>query len=704
MKGSTVQVRILGGMQQTLPQQIEHATLIENMTLDEDTQAFSSRVGYERYRPDPADQFNPFGALGRIDSVYVLQQLPGGARQSLLIEAGGSLYLYLETGQESVLVNLASRTSPTATDTPSVFTQWQDRVIVTNGLDAPLIIRPWPFAASTDFTSSMKDAMVRPLGFYGPPAAPEMLKVATIKAVTAGTIDSSAGFTGNSTTNWYPVRPQAIAYPGRFGLGKSSAESDNRIRFRVSYLSDTGSESPLSTDALASWRIETNNSGFRYAPSMRLPIGPRGTVARRVYRTLNDEQSYLFVDDVRNNAEQLYHTSVSGTGATAPDDLASVPFPAPNARVCAVFKDCVFIDGGRDQSTTLFFSNPGRPDQYGGLDYITLDGRGGEVTGLYAYNNNLIVFRSAGIDVLTGAYPSFTVQTVTSQVACRAPNSIDSVPGIGVVFLAEDGVYVLRGGLDGGAQFEVVALGVGIRKELQRMTLECASRAVGRYAPLERAYHLYLPVDGNDRPNLGCVFHLDKQGWSLRTGFPVGSIDRLHNGTLVFGHNTGAEAVGSNPPAGLFVFSAIRSMGGAIVDDSYTPGPAPVSVYESCWHDMGDAQVKKQVQYVTLWCQTRGDVTIDFRYYKDFENAELASDNRFIYQPPDRANQPVLGSAVVGTDKWQDARLVAIRLPTAVQSCSWFKFRIDTTDDILLVGYEVEYASRGSVVIEGKQR
>ena len=97
-------------------------------------------------------------------------------------------------------------------------------------------------------------------------------------------------------------------------------------------------------------------------------------------------------------------------------------------------------------------------------------------------------------------------------------------------------------------------------------------------------------------------------------------------------------------------------------------------------------------------------MTIDFRYYKDFENAEVASDNRFIYQPPDRANQPVLGSAAVGAAKWQDARLVPIRLPTAVESCSWFKFRIDTTDDILLVGYEVEYASRGSVVIEGKQR
>jgi hypothetical protein len=423
-----------------------------------------------------------------------------------------------------------------------------------------------------------------------------------------------------------------------------------------------------------------------------------------VYRTLNQEESFLFVDDVRNNAEQLYHTSVQGTGASAPDAFASVSFPSSNARVCAVFKDCVFLDGGRDQSSVLFFSNPGMPDQYGAANYITLDGRGGEVTGLYAYNNNLIVFRSRGIDVLTGSYPSFTVQTVTSQLACRAPNSVDAVPGIGVLFLAESGVHALQGGLDGGSQFKVVAIGEGIRKELQRMTVECSARAVGKYSPLERAYHLYFPADGNDRPNVGCVFHLDKQSWSMRTGFPVGAIDCLHDGTLVFGHNTGAEAGGSNPPAGLFVMSGIRSMGGTIVEDNYVPAAPPTSLYESCWHDMGDAQAKKQVQYVTLWAQTRGDITINFKYYKDFESAELAVDTRFIYQPPDRANQPVLGSAVIGTDKWQDSRLVSIRLPVAVQSCSWFKFRVETTDDILLVGYEVEYVARGSVVVEGKQR
>ena len=701
MKGSTVQVRILGGMQQTLPQQPQDANLIENMTLDVDTQAFSSRVGYEKYRPDPTDQFNPFGAIGRIDSLFVLQQLPGGARQAILFESGGTLYLYYEVGQEHVLVSLVSRSKPAATESATVYTQYQDRVIVTNGQDAPLIIRPWPLGPSSTINANVKRAIVRPLGFFGAPPAPDLLKVATLDA--GATINSTETFTGSTTTNWYPVRPNAISFPGRHGIGASAENSDNEIRFKVSYLSDTGSESPLSIESKISWSIAASNSGFRYAPSMRLTIGPPGTVGRRVYRTLRGELNYLFQDDIRNNAEQLYHVSRIGTGASAPSSLESVPFPAVDARCSATYKGCVFLDGGRDQSNTLFFSHPGRPDQFGAVDYISLNSNGGEVIALYPYYNNLIVFRASGIDVLTGNYPSFTVQTVTSQVQCIGPNAVDAVPDVGVMFLAADGVYALQGGLDGGSQFKVVPVGVGIRRELQRMTMECAHRAVGRYSPLERAYHVYVPVDGNDRPNLGCVFHLDKGAWSLRTGFPVGALDRLNNGALVFGHHTGAEAAGSNPEAGLFVLSGTRAMGGSVVEDVYTPGSPPLSIYESCWHDLGDSQVKKQVQYVTLWAQTRGDININFRYYKDFEATVLETDTRFKYQPPDRADQPVLNKALVGTATWQDARLVPIRLPVALQSCSWFKFRVETTDDILLVGYEIEYATRGSLVIQGKR-
>ena len=704
MKGQTLLVRVVGGMEETLPQQTHSGTLIENGTVDRRTQALSSREGFEKYRPDPAVKFAPFTTLGRIDSLYVLNQTAGGARQSILLESGGTLYLYYEVGQESILVALdAKRAIPTATESGSVYTQFADRVVITNGQNAPLIVRPWPLPKAPP--TKVANDTHRPLGWSGPPPAPGVYGVATLDASGGGA--SADNYTGASTTNWYPAYSQAISFPGIFGMGFPNGGDDgisNDYKFKVAYISDTGSLSPLSLAGDVEWDIDALNKGFRYCPTLTIPVGPKGTSARRIYATQEDGNAFYFVADVRNNVEELFHAFRRGASLSiaAPSADDSSIFPAPYARVSAVFKDCLWLDGGREESNRLFYSQPGLPDQYGVANYVTLAGGGGAITGLYSHYNNLIVFRENSIDVLAGAYPTFTVQTITKQVSCRSPHSIDAVPGLGVVFLAQDGIYALTGGLDGGAVFEVIPLGAPIQKQTVRLTKECAARAVGRYSPQERAYHLYIPVDGDDRPGLGCVFHLEKNGGSIRTGFPVGCIDRTYNGTLIFGHHTGVEA-GADKAAGLFAITSTRALGGSIVDDSYSVGTPPTSVYESCWHDFGDAQIKKQVQYVTLWVQTTGSVSVKLKAYKDFEYTVVNTDERFLYQPPDQANQPVYNSAVTGTAAWQDPRLVPIRVPVAVQSCSWFKFRIETTDDVLLVGYELDYVSRGTMVIAGKR-
>lgn len=704
MKGQTLQVRVVGGMQQDVPQDPKAASLIENWTVDRASTGLSSRVGYEKYRPDPVVQWAPFQTLGRIDSLFVAQQLPGGARQSIFFESGGVLYLYYEVGQASSIVSLAPRTVPTSTEASSYYCQVGDRIVVTNGQDAPLVINPWPLPRASGIGTTVIDQIVRPLGFAGPPPQPNALEVATIDATS--TIGSTASFSGNSTSNWYPVNGNAINYPSLFGHGYADGTDGavtNDYRYKVTFLLDTGSESPLSQSAAFQWTIPNGDLGFRYAPTLRLPLGPKGTKARRVYRTLEGGSTYYFVADVRNNVEEIFHgfRATNALGFEAPTAEDSTVLPAPRARVCASFKDCLFLDGGANESDTVFFSKPGFIDQFGSTDYIRLPSDGGAVTGLYSYYNNLIIFRENGVDVVTGSYPNFTAQTVTRQVACRAPNSVDSVPGMGVFFLAQDGVYILKGGLDGGAVFQVVEIGQPIDRELRRLTEECAPRAVGKYSPIDRTYHLYLPVDGDDRPSLGVLYHVEKQGWSIRTGFPVGCLGRLHGGDIIFGHNTGVEA-GPGTEAGLFILSAIRSLGGSLVGDVYQPGPPPTSHYQSAWHDFGDAQTKKQVQYVTLWVTTTGSVTLNLKHYKDFEHGAVGQNYKYIAQPPDAANQPVYDTAITDRDTWQESRLVPIRIPVAQQSCSWFKFGIETTDDILLVGYEIEYVSRGTQVIAGK--
>ncbi len=48
-------------------------------------------------------------------------------------------------------------------------------------------------------------------------------------------------------------------------------------------------------------------------------------------------------------------------------------------------------------------------------------------------------------------------------------------------------------------------------------------------------------------------------------------------------------------------------------------------------------------------------------------------------------------------------RLVPRRLSVAHQSCAWFAFEVETTDDLVIVGHEIEYTIGATRTIAGKR-
>lgn len=719
MQGITEQAPELGAVVEFLPQPRDAMTVLENVTVDPQTFGWSTRVGYEKFRADPARGFEPWNTLGPIDSLFVYEQQPGGSRYTILFESEGTLYLYYEVGGVGGKLALQSgRTVPAPNEYSSTYTVLSDGVLITNGRDAPVVVRCWPLPTLTTLNTvpTIAQQLVEPLGFTSVPA-PDLMGVTTLNGATSTTPPTSPTATGDYLNLWWPSEPGGISRPGEYGLGfatntASTAGQEAEFQYRVSFLKADGSESPLSGEGFVKWQLEAGVKGFRYCTGMRIPIGPPGTVARRIYRTQNQsfdsptygDTDYYFIDQLNNNVEDLWFDPYrsSAVGALAPALTESVPLPATTARSAATFGDCLWLDGGAAEPFTLFYSKPGRAHQFASTDYIRLSAPGGGIVRLFAHYNVLIVLRENGVDVVQGSPDAgFTVTTVTSQVACRAPNTIDQVPGLGVVFLAQDGVYTLTGGFTGGSEVQLLRLSEPIKRTLQRLTPDCAARAVGRYSPKDRAYHCYFPADGNDRPNLGIVYHTEKEGWSTRVGFPVGSLDRMFNGALIFGHNTGTEA-GAGAEAGLFVLSSRRAMGGTVTEQVYTESPPPTSKLQSAWLDLGDAQLQKRVQYVTLWLLTSGSVTVQTTAYKDFERT--GGDNRgYQAQPPDAAAQPVYNTAVIGSDEWDESRLVPLRIPVAQQSAAWFKWGLESTDDLTVIGYEVEYKMPGTTTIAGRR-
>lgn len=714
MNGSTQQVRKPGGVTEQLPQPIDGASEIVNYTVDKTTKCWSTRIGYEKYRPRPEIFWQPFNSTKRIDSLFVFNQLANGARYHILFESNGNLYLFYEAiGSTPVLRVLASgRNISTPTEACSQYTIVGDAVLVTNGHQAPILVRPWPLGDSTASGQAI-ERCVRDLGWTGLPTSPDLLTVVASTGVT--TTAHRCG--GDSLALWWPSNPFSMAtgFGSLGGIGFSQPDADgnntSEFQYKVSFISDTGSESPLSPPAGISWQNE-GTVGYRYAVGMRVPTGPKGTVARRIYRTNNygkglattDDYTSYFAFDIRNSVEDLAYDAYrpASLGAIAPSVGDSIPLPCPEARFGAMFADCLWLDGGFNDAYTLYYSAAGRPDQFAASSYIHLSGDNGGITALFAWYNVLLVFRERGIDVVRGnANAGFTVTTLSTQVSCKSPNTIDTVPDVGVVFLAVDGIYALSGGFEGGAVARLVKLTESLESTMTRATQDTLARAVGRYSALTNEYHCYFAADGQDRPSIGVVWHVDKKGWSLRTGFPVGALDKLPTEELLFGHHTGTET-SNTAEAGLFVISSKRNMGGVQSGEFYVTNPPPTSKWKSPWLDFGDAQVQKQPQYVTLWVMTTGSVSLTLTHYKDFGRTGV-TETSYLAQPPDAALLPVYDTAIIGTDVWETSRLVPIRIAVASQSCAWFAFEFSTTNDLIFVGWEVEFVTRGTRVIAGKK-
>ena len=730
IQGSTWQAELAGGLTTRLPQDPATAGRAENLSVDGTTGGWSTRVGYEPWEI-AATAWAPFSTCAPVTSMHVAQEVTGGARAHVLFEEGGRLNLLYEANGTDVVRTLASgRSVPSTTEAGSWYTTTSYGTIVTNGIDRPILVRPWPLGDAAESAATIASC-VRPFGFQGvpTPATPSAVK----PYPSPSTPPKASG--NGAVTLWAPYQGNAIPDGGRWGLGfANNASGDDGDKeavfgYAVSYIYDTGSEGPASTLSSVKWGLPTGAKGLRHAVAVDIPVGPPGTVARKLYRTTNYGADYVapgdttlyFLDLVRNNVDTVYFDAIasSALGQPAPA-IATGPLPAPSARFSALFGGCLWLDGGRVDSRTLFYSAPGLIEQFDAANFIELGAESGAITALFGHYASLIVFRERGIDVVQGDFANgFTATTLIAGVTCRSPHSVVAVPGLGVVFLARDGVYAIIGGLEGGAISEVVNLTDALDNIITRITPDCFSKAVATYSASSKEYHLYVPTDGDDRPNLGLVLHTERlqstpgaapaAAWTTRHGFPVGAVATLHDGTIIFGHNVGAESGDPDTQRGIFVISGKRALGRVVQNDVFKWADPPTSAYRSAWMAFGDPQAQKQVTFVTLWVMTTGQPKVTMRHYKDFSLTPV-TERTYLAQPPDAASLPHLGpgtgAVILGAKgaAYREERLVPLRFSVAHQSAAWFCFEVETDEDLTLIGFEYEYSDKGVKVIAGVQK
>ena len=267
MKNTQAQIKALSGLYEKLPQPQDSATELVNWTVDKYTGGWDNRIGYERYNPIPPSAFNPFGALPRIDSICVFNRHQG-AQQAILFESGGTLYQYTEWNYSIAIID-NDRTIPTINEACTQYIPYSRWMVIFNGYEKPIRYAGWPvFHNSVTFAPFKYD-----LGWHNVPGAPWPWGITTDPSLATDVGNTICIFFDNID-------------PFECGIGHQTKLKANKHKWKVSYINNAGSESPLS-DASREVEWTTPDPAMTFAAYVEIPTGPIGTVARRLYRTKN---------------------------------------------------------------------------------------------------------------------------------------------------------------------------------------------------------------------------------------------------------------------------------------------------------------------------------------------------------------------------------------------------------------------------------
>jgi len=567
--------------------------------------------------------------------------------------------------------------------------------------------------------------LVEQFGFTSLPPAPSPARVQVDYNLQNGV------GTGDGRFNHSTGIALAFSAGSMFGLGDPAQGSVNNYSYRVSYITNTGSESPLSDAADIGWTLLTGGGVLAVANARKYGVlltglepGPSGTVARNIYRTRNKKDGiagagdiYYFCKRLNDNTSTTYldHISDAQLVSEAPNLTDSVAISS-TFKYGAAWNGLMWLAGGDTTPTLLRYSKSGLPEQFGAFDYFDLGVRdGGAITALFPFYNVLLVFREKAIDAVSITESGFSCTTIKQSIGTIATESIRLVPDAGVIFLNKNGFYLITGGLQGGATFDVNLISSTIEEELGRVSVNSLCRATAVYSDREKEYWCHYPVDGGTENTRGAVFNTLTKSWSFR-GSSLS--DEVHDWrfTKLAIDNSGWIIMGTLPSTStnfypgfnLQIWSARRSMGDDMpfttsVQNVTTVVPVAHGVdnciWQSTWNDFGDDSVKKRVISIELDSLTEGNATVELQWAMDYDLSNWKSAGFVQRQRGEVVNttaaDPTFDTggniAVWDTSKWQNHKVTRFRWDVNTGLVSHFAFRIITNNVVQVIKFQTNF-------------
>jgi len=588
-------------------------------------------------------------------------------------------------------------------------------------------------------------------GFVSPTPSPGIADIKTDYIAWQDGADVPPSFYNRLTNGQNCFRLPSSGY---YGLGDPEVGDVNRYDYKISFISDTGSESPLSSPTTVAWTISdktfatTGNRGqyAKYAEGKYgvyftdLPLGPKGTVARRIYRTKNRKDGltgageiYYFVKQVDNNADRnpvdISPDQDLNVVAPSVDDSVTI---SSQWKYCATFNNSMWLGGGEMNPFGIIFSKPGFPEQFGAFDTFDVGLReGGAITALVPFYDVMLVFRERSIELISYNNGSYAISTLDSNVGTTATNTIRIVAGLGVLFLNKDGVFSISGSIRGGSVYSLAKISDPIEPEMGRVSLSALPRATATYSEREKEYWVHYPVDGDTENSRGSCFSTLNNQWSFRflsglyengEGMPYTQMATDPNGWIILGLKSKVTADSSGrrgyPGFGLQVWSGSPFAGATLANPVVNPQAGTTTfdiqgiaktkdVWESTWNDFGDSSKKKRVIYVEVEVITSGENPIELEYATDWgytftsAGTQIPLRSEVVGTVLSEATYGTSGGnpAIWNTSAWSQAQVTRLRWDVSTGLISQFKFRVSSANILQVLSFQTEVVGSQNKVI-----
>ena len=420
----------------------------------------------------------------------------------------------------------------------------------------------------------------------------------------------------------------------------------------------------------------------------KIPVGREGTIGRIMYRTRNM---------ISSGTTDLYELSADSTGnptsfATLPDNTTVFypdnipdswlgakpvePVSVPEFKLCRMAFGRLWIGNTVDEPGLIRPSEPGKWGTFPKDKEIFPDPTGGQVTGLWAANEGLLVFTSRSTFLITQSDDGqdFKSATITASVGCVAPNTIKTQKSGLTIWLGEDAFYAFDG-------VKVEKISDALDADIKRMTDSRRSQAAAAVDLRTGEYRCWMSLDGSRENNTCFIF--DGIGWRRRNDVYAFDV------CVTDDHRKYMIAVGKhNNKNGVWLLDHEVQ--------SYQPlaTTSRKSLVETTWMTAATSREKKTGYVVYLWLRETANSTINIQVMRDWRNTIIETTTAKRYSGDDIP--PFWNSAVLGaaSTKWAKRRPYWTRAAVYVPSAEVFKFRIEGEGSWEFVGLQIDEAPR----------